>query len=88
MHDGVFETLEEVVRFYDSGGHPRHPQVDDAELAIEMPRPLQLTDREIDALVAFLRTLTDPGDLLPAALVSVPGQVPSGLTPVSGVSGE
>jgi cytochrome c peroxidase len=29
MHDGVFETLEEVVQFYNDGAQPRHPAVSD-----------------------------------------------------------
>lgn len=79
MHDGVFSTLEEVVRFYDEGGHPRHPEIDDGAIAIQLRRPLGLSEQEIDALVAFLETLTDPGVLLASELVSPPEQVPSGL---------
>jgi cytochrome c peroxidase len=55
MHDGSLSTLGEVVRFYNRGGHP-DPDLD------PLIRPLQLTDAEIAALVAFLESLT--GDTL------------------------
>ncbi len=54
MHDGRFRTLEEVVEFYDRGGHP-NPHLDPDV------RPLGLTDAEKKDMVAFLRTLE--GDL-------------------------
>jgi cytochrome c peroxidase len=52
MHDGRFQTLEEVVRHYNSGGKP-HPNRD------PLIRPLGLTESEIQDLVAFLQALTD-----------------------------
>lgn len=59
MHDGSFANLEEVVRFYDRGGGPS-PSLD-PEI-----RFLDLSDREIDDLVAFLESLSGrleaPGD--------------------------
>ena len=86
MHAGVFGTLEEVVRFYNAGAEPRHPGVTDAMLEASVRTPLGLTDDEIDALVAFLRSLTDPGTgTLDPTLLSVPAAVPSGLTPVFGL---
>lgn len=55
MHNGRFNTLEEVVEFYNRGGDfdaPNKPPV---------IQPLNLTDDEKAALVAFLdRPLTDP----------------------------
>lgn len=51
MHDGSMATLEEVIEFYDRGGHAN------AQLAAEL-RPLRLTTEEKSALVAFLRTLS------------------------------
>ena len=55
MHNGRFNTLEEVVDFYNRGGDfdaPNKPPV---------IQPLGLTDTEKAALVAFLgRPLTDP----------------------------
>jgi cytochrome c peroxidase len=67
MHDGRFATLEQVVEFYNSG------VVDNPNLSAPLrnppgppgspppgPRRLNLTQQQKDALVAFLRTLTDP----------------------------
>ena len=54
MHDGRFATLEEVVDFYDKGGHP-NPHLDP-----DM-KPLKLTKTEISDLIAFMGALT--GDL-------------------------
>ena len=53
MHDGVFSTLEEVVAFYVAGGGP-------APTKSPLVKPLSLTAKEQRALVAFLRSLTDP----------------------------
>jgi cytochrome c peroxidase len=52
MHDGSLRTLEEVIGFYDAGGRPNPNQN-------PILRPLDLTDRERDGLVAFLLSLTD-----------------------------
>ena len=52
MHDGRFATLDEVLEHYASGGHyspSRDPQI----------TGFPLTDRDRDALKAFLATLTD-----------------------------
>ena len=51
MHDGSVGTLEEVVEFYDRGGDPN------SYLDREV-RPLDLTDEEQRALLAFLRSLS------------------------------
>lgn len=55
MHNGVFGSLDEVVRFYDGGGGDS-PQKD------SRLRPLNLIADEIAALVAFLESLagSDP----------------------------
>ena len=50
MHDGSLATLEEVIEFYDGGGHA-NPYLD------QRLRPLGLTDRDKAALLAFLRSL-------------------------------
>ncbi len=61
MHDGRFETLEEVVEHYNSGIQ-NHPNLDfrlkDPNGA-NQPKRLNLTGEEKAAMVAFLRTLTD-----------------------------
>ncbi len=52
MHDGRFETLEEVLDHYISGGHPspnKSPFLDS----------IDLTNYHKEALLAFLKTLTD-----------------------------
>ena len=54
MHDGRFNTLEEVVDFYEKGGHP-NPHLDP-----DM-KPLMLTKTEKADLIAFMGALT--GDL-------------------------
>lgn len=65
MHDGRFQTLEEVVDHYSDGveAHPnlhfRLSTIDDGPLG-SPPMKLNLTQAEKDGLVAFLHTLTDP----------------------------
>lgn len=51
MHNGEFLTLRSVVEFYNRGGQ------DNKQLS-PMIRPLELSSEEIDALVAFMKTLT------------------------------
>lgn len=56
MHDGRFRTLEEVVRHYNSGvkeSPTLDPNVKSSRVG------LQLSDEDVEAVVAFLRTLTD-----------------------------
>lgn len=55
MHDGSIKTLREVVEFYARGGNP-NPALD-KEL-----KPLSLTPREVDHLVAFLKALSRSAD--------------------------
>lgn len=85
MHDGVFATLEEVVRFYNDGAQPRHPAVTDDMMDPVLTQPLGLTAEEIGAVVAFMEALTDPGRALDPLLLEVPEEVPSGLPPVFGL---
>ncbi len=52
MHDGRFKTLKEVIEHYNSGGKEsmnKDPLI----------RPLNLTNEQIDALVAFISTMSD-----------------------------
>ncbi len=51
MHNGVFKTLEEVVEFYNKGGG-------DVPNKDRRLKPLNLTEEEKYALVAFLEALT------------------------------
>ena len=85
MHTGPFDTLEEVVRFYNDGAQPRHAGVTDDMLEVAVREPLGLDDEQVMALVEFLKSLTDPGTGLDATLLTVPASVPSGLVPVFGV---
>ena len=76
MHNGVFETLAEVIDFYAAGGGAAHgfePAMLDDKI-----RPFTLTPEEKEDLIAFLHTLTDI-----SALPETPTQVPSGLPVVS-----
>ena len=64
MHDGRFQTLEEVIDHY-SDGVQQHPSlhfrlstVDDGPQG-GVPRKQNFTDAEKEALIAFLNTLTD-----------------------------
>lgn len=59
MHDGSLETLRDVVVHYNNGGVTRagDPVNDFLSGGI---RPLDLTDAEIDDLVAFMEALTSP----------------------------
>ena len=52
MHDGRFQTLEEVMDHYISGGHPA-PNID------PLIDSIALNEIEKAAVIAFLKTLTD-----------------------------
>ena len=56
MHDGRFNSLEEVVNYYNSGGN-YSSTVD--PLMKKIGIGLQLTIKEQEDLVAFLKTLSD-----------------------------
>lgn len=87
MHDGVFATLDDVVRFYQRGAHPRHPAVTEMRVDPQVRDTIPLTDEDITAIVAFLASLTDRGSMVSPTLFQVPSMVPSGLRPVIGVRG-
>jgi cytochrome c peroxidase len=84
MHNGVYETLEEVVEFYNKGGG--------TGLGLEVPTQtlpadkLNLTSREKAALVAFMQTLTDTTGLkgVPERLPSFPAQLASSKRTIGG----
>lgn len=59
MHDGSLKTLKEVVTHYNNGGvTPATAKVND--YLSGGIRPLNLTDAQLDDLVAFLNALTSP----------------------------
>lgn len=72
MHNGIFNTLEEVLDFYANGGGPGRglevPNVDDKI------RKFDLSTNEKQDLIAFLHALTDE-----SAKPEIPSRVPSGL---------
>jgi cytochrome c peroxidase len=78
MHDGRFKTLEEVIEHYDHGV-VRHPNLD-PNLAKHPPEGLKLSREDKAALVAFLKTLTDPA-FLPATLAAPEGSSRERKTP-------
>jgi len=65
MHDGRFQTLEEVVDHYNNGikSHPnlnfRLTEEDRDGVLGGTPLKLELTQKQKDALIAFLKTCTD-----------------------------
>jgi cytochrome c peroxidase len=56
MHDGRFQTLEEVIEHYNSGGHPSTTVDPNMKYTTG---GLQLTPEKKAQLIAFLHTLTD-----------------------------
>jgi cytochrome c peroxidase len=69
MHNGVYDSLEEVIDFYNKGGG--------AGMGIEVPyqtlpdAPLNLNNQEISDLIAFMEALTDT-----TAMTSIPASLP------------
>ncbi len=59
MHDGSLKTLRDVIVHYNNGGvTPANAQVND--FLSGGIRPLNLTDAQVDDLVAFMKALTSP----------------------------
>ena len=57
--DGRFDTLREVVNFYNTGIQP-NPDLDNRLRNNNgAPRRMNLDGNEINALIAFMNTLTD-----------------------------
>jgi len=67
MHDGSQATLEEVVEWYDKGGHP-NPHLSDKI------RPLQLTAQDKVDLVAFMKACTGPTPTVETSRLPADGQ--------------
>jgi cytochrome c peroxidase len=84
MHNGVYQTLEEVIAFYNKGGG--------AGMGIRLPtqtlpaEPLHLTAPEQKALVAFMGSLTDTTAVrnTPRKLPAFPGKLALNERPVGG----
>jgi cytochrome c peroxidase len=69
MHQGQFETLREVLEYYstfEGAADPLHPEM--------ILTPLELSDQEIDDVIAFLRSLSDTS--IDPALMERPGASP------------
>jgi cytochrome c peroxidase len=70
MHNGAFETLEEVMHFYNHGGG--------AGLGLDVPHQtlsedkLNLSQEEMNNIIAFMKTLTDT-----VGMTSVPKSLPT-----------
>jgi cytochrome c peroxidase len=59
MHDGSIETLRDVVTHYNNGGVTNEGDQVNAFISGGI-KPLDLTDEQIDDLVAFMEALTSP----------------------------
>ncbi|MBL7802899.1 MAG: hypothetical protein JNL02_04125 [Saprospiraceae bacterium] len=59
MHDGRFNTLEQVIDHYDHGIQPHHSLDKNLRNADGSPKRMNLNSMEKLALIAFLHTLTD-----------------------------
>lgn len=57
MHDGRFQTIEEVIDHYNSGGH--HVANLDEDNVDNLMEPQGLSERDKRDLIEFLKTLTD-----------------------------
>lgn len=77
MHSGRFETLRDATEFYNKGRGHAVPEGVEMNLHWHIWEP-NLTDNELDLLVAFMQTLTDE-----AFMPKTPESVPSGLTPIT-----
>jgi cytochrome c peroxidase len=55
MHDGRFQTIEQVIDHYASGGH----YAENLDPFLPQIRDVRLSAREKRQLIAFLKTLTD-----------------------------
>lgn len=77
MHSGVFQTLKQVLKFYDDIGEPisQNPHVSVKQLDPKIQR-VALRDAEQNQVIAFLNALTDP-----SFNKFIPTRVPSGLNP-------
>ncbi|AUD04408.1 cytochrome-c peroxidase [Spirosoma pollinicola] len=77
MHNGVFQNLKQIMKFYDDIGEPisQNPHVSVQQLDSKIQR-IALGNNEQDQVIAFLNALTDP-----SFNKYIPARVPSGLNP-------
>ena len=76
--DGDYQTLHQVVEFFDRGGNDEGLPED---VVHPFLRPLGLNEAQVDAIVAFLESLTSTRILSRVVDPTVPESVPSGLEP-------
>lgn len=84
MHNGVFNTMDEVLDFYDTGGGVGHGFSNENQTL--SPDSLHLSDTEKKALKAFMRALDEkvvfqapPGSLPATKLEKYKDRLPSGV---------
>jgi cytochrome c peroxidase len=82
MHSGRFATLREAAAFYTGGRGHAVPDGEDLKIHWHIWEP-GLSERELDRLTDFLKTLTDE-----RFKPREPARLPSGLTPVHNVSNQ
>ncbi len=58
MHDGSISSLKEVVEIYNQGGYPDNGGIMKNVTQSPLIKPLNLSEQEMDDLVAFMKTLT------------------------------
>lgn len=77
MHNGVFQTLKQVMKFYDDIGEPisQNPHVPVQQLDPKLQR-IALGANEQEQLISFMHALSDPD-----FDKTIPVRVPSGLKP-------
>lgn len=77
MHSGGFDNLRDTVEFYSKGRGHAVPEGVEMQLHWHIWEP-NLSDHELDLVVAFLKTLTDE-----TFKPRIPSKVPSGLNPIT-----
>jgi cytochrome c peroxidase len=60
MHDGSLKTLKDVVKHYNNGGRSEGDPAQVNDYLSGGIRPLNLSEQQMDDLVAFMETLTTP----------------------------
>lgn len=63
MHDGRFETLEEVIEFYNEGVQPHHNLSNNLKGLDGAPIKMNFDEHDKESLIAFLETLDDMSEI-------------------------